>query len=249
MKSLRRTLTVLMTLLAVAAASSQAGVKVAWYFPIPHPFGQAVQEGAKAWAKDSGVALPQQIGSEWTQDSENQAIEALIAKGYEGFALYPVDASGANGLYAEQSAKGRYFVNFGTSTLLPTKASFAVATDVKVAAAEAAERLIALMGKKGNILNVLEVLADANTLLRKKGIEETVAKYPGVKIIQEIGDMSTIEEATDKVESAISGQKGKIDGIICTGYTTTVATVQSLKARAAKNPGERSHSSASTTIR
>ena len=47
------------------------------------------------------------------------------------------------------------------------------------------------MGNKGNIINVLEVLADANTILRKQGVEEAVAAHPGVRIIQEVGDIST----------------------------------------------------------
>jgi ribose transport system substrate-binding protein len=42
------------------------------------------------------------------------------------------------------------------------------------------------MGGKGNIINVLEVLEDPNTVLRKQGIEEVVAGYPDITIIQEV---------------------------------------------------------------
>jgi ribose transport system substrate-binding protein len=214
----------------VFAADSKA-VQTAWYFPIPHPFGEAVQKGVQAWAKDNGINVFQQIGSEWTQQSQNQNVEALAAKGYKGFAIYPVDPSGANGLYKELVDGGRSVVNFGTSTTVPTPASFAIATDVKAAAMVATERLIELMGGKGNIVNVLEVLADANTILRKQGIEETVAKHPGVRIIQEVGDMSTIEASTEKIENALAATQGQVDGVICTGYTTTVAATQILAER------------------
>jgi ribose transport system substrate-binding protein len=211
--------------------------KIGWYFPIPHPFGAAVQQGVKAFEKDMGVSVKQQIGVEMTQDSESNSIEAMAAQGYQGFLVYPVDPSGANGLYQELAARKVAIVNFGTSTVRPTPASFAVATDVKAAAKVATEKLIALMGNKGNIVNVLEVLADANTVLRKEGVEEAVAAHPGVKIIQEVGDMSTIEEASQKIEGAVSANKGKIDGIICTGYTSTVAAVQVLKELGAKTAG------------
>jgi ribose transport system substrate-binding protein len=221
------------------SASGGKEYKLAWYFPIPHPFGEAVQQGVKAFEKDMGIAVKQQIGVEMTQDSENNSIEALAAQNYRGFLVYPVDPSGANGLYQELAAHKVAVVNFGTSTVLPTPASFAVATDVKAAARTATENLIRLMGDKGNIINVLEVLADANTVLRKQGVEEVVAAHPGVKIIQEVGDMSTIEEASQKLESAISANLGKADGIICTGYTTTVAAVQVLKELSAKTPGKK----------
>jgi len=82
------------------------------------------------------------------------------------------------------------------------------------------------MGGKGNILNILEVVTDANTILRKAGIEEVVAKYPDVNIVQEIEDMTTIEDALEKISSAISAKRNEIDGVICTGFTTTVATTQ-----------------------
>jgi ribose transport system substrate-binding protein len=221
------------------SASGGKPYEIAWYFPIPHPFGEAVQQGVKAFEKDMGIVVKQQIGVEMTQDSESSSIEALAAQDYRGFLVYPVDPSGANGLYQELVAHKVAVVNFGTSTVLPTPASFAVATDVKTAAKTATEKLIALMGNKGNIINVLEVLADANTILRKQGVEEAVAAHPGVKIIQEVGDMSTIEEASQKLEGVISANLGKADGIICTGYTTTVAAVQVLKELSEKTPGKR----------
>jgi ribose transport system substrate-binding protein len=207
---------------------------IAWYFPIPHPFGMGVQLGVQGFEKDTGISVKQLFGHEMGQDAQNQAIEALAAQGYKQFAVYPADPSGANGLYQELVKQNCKIVNFGTSTLQPTPASFAVAADVGAVAAFGTEQLIALMGNKGNIINILESLTDANTIQRKKAIEATVAKHPNVKIIQEIADMSTIEDATEKIENAIAGNMNKVDGIICTGATTTVAMSQILKERAQK---------------
>ena len=201
---------------------------LAWYVPAVHPFFDAVQKGVEAFENDTGITVHQQIGPDWTQDSQTQNLEALAAKGFTGFSVYPSDASGANSIYSDLVDRGATVVSFGTSTLQPTKAAFAVATDVKVAAMQAAEELIKLMGAKGQILNVLEVITDANTILRKEGIEEVVAKYPDVSIIQEISDITSIEEATEKIDNAIAANREDIDGIICTGFTTTVASAQIL---------------------
>ena len=107
--------------------------------------------------------------------------------------------------------------------MLPTPASFCVATDVKQAAYEATEALIGFMGGEGNILNVLELVEDPNTILRKEGVEAAVAKYPDVQIIQEIAGMESIEASTAKIQDALSARIEEIDGVICTGYTPTVA--------------------------
>ncbi|MGL1891570.1 MAG: sugar ABC transporter substrate-binding protein [Spirochaetaceae bacterium] len=197
--------------------------KIVWYASAVHPYFDSVQKGVEAFSEATGIEVKTQIGPDWTQDSQTQNVEALAANGYNGFSIYPSDPSGANGLYEELTARGNFVVNFGTSTVQPTTASFAIATDVKYAAMVATEKLIELMGGKGNILNVLEVVTDANTVLRKEGIEEVVAKYPDVNIVQEIGDMTSIEEGMEKIENAMAANLDVLDGVICTGYTTTVA--------------------------
>ncbi|MFV0529031.1 MAG: sugar ABC transporter substrate-binding protein [Lachnospiraceae bacterium] len=209
--------------------SSSSDLKMAWYAPAPHPYMDEVQKGVEKFQEEQGVEVIIQIGPDWTQASENEKVEALVAQGVNALSIYPCDASGANGLYEEIGEKaGVNVVNFGTDTSSPSAAKFAVATDVKQAAMDATEAVIEGMGGKGNILNVLEVLEDPNTALRKEGIEETVAKYPDVTIIQEIAGIKTQEEAVSKIESALSANIGKIDGIICTGMVTSVGMTQTL---------------------
>jgi ribose transport system substrate-binding protein len=213
---------------ATQAPAKAAEFKPVWYAPAPHPYFEDVRKGVEAFEKDYGVTVEKQIGPDWKQDSQNQNMEALAAKGFNAFAVYPADASGANGLYEELTAKGIKIINFGTTTAQPTTASFAVATDVKAAAMEATERLITAMGGKGNIINVLEVLEDPNTVLRKQGVDEVVAKHPDVKIIQEVSGMKSTEEAVQKVGDALAANADKVDGILATGYTPTVAIAQVL---------------------
>lgn len=209
--------------------------KIAWYASAPHPFFEEVQKGVVAFEEEYGIEVIKQIGPDWAQNSQNQNIEALAAKGVKYFSVYPSDASGANGLYEELTDRGMKVINFGSSTLLPTTASFAVSTDVEVAAMEATEHLIQMMGGKGKIINVLEILEDANTVLRKRGIEKVVAKYPDVRIVQEISGMKSVEEAVEKIENAISANIKDVDGIIATGFTTSVGIAQTLEDFYSKN--------------
>ena len=197
--------------------------KIVWYALMVHPYVEEVQKGVIGYERDTGTTIKRQIGQDWTQNNENANVEPLAAQGYKGFSLYPADASAANGLYEELVANGAYVVSYGAPTVLPTPASFCVATDVKQAAYEATEALIGFMGGEGNILNVLELVEDPNTILRKEGVEAAVAKYPDVQIIQEIAGMESIETSTAKIQDALSARIEEIDGVICTGYTPTVA--------------------------
>lgn len=224
---------------AAFGCTAPAGFAPVWYASAPHPYFETVIPGVDAFATEFGVTVDKQIGPDWKQDSQNQHMEALAAKGAKYYSVYPTDASGANALYEELTKNGATIINFGASTAEPTTASLVFATDVKAAAMQAAEELIKTMGGKGNIINVLEVLEDPNTALRKEGVEEVVAKYPDVKIIQELSGMKSAEEAVQKVSDSIAANSTKVDGIIATGFTPSVAIAQVLtdyKARGGARP-------------
>ena len=227
---------------AAFGCTAPAGFQPVWYASAAHPYFETVKPGVEAAGKEFGFTPIEQIGPDWTQDSENQGLEALFAKGSRYFSVYPSDASGANALYKELTGKGATIINFGASTLQPTTASLVFATDVKAAAEQATEALIQQMGGKGNIINVLEVLTDPNTVLRKQGVEEVVAKHPDVKIIQEISGMSSQQDAVQKVTDAIAANSNTVDGIIATGFTPTVAIAQVMTDYKAKGGTRTIHS-------
>jgi ribose transport system substrate-binding protein len=199
-----------------------------WYASAPHPYFDEVTKGVVAFGEDFGVEVDQQVGPDWNQDSQNQRMEALAAQGARAFSVYPTNASGANALFEELTGQGATIVSFGASPQLPTTAKFVVATDVKTAAAQAAEALIEAMGGEGKIINVLEILTDPNTVLRKEGIEEVVANYPDVEIIQEVAGIQSPEEAVQKISDAVAANAATVDGIIATGFVPSVAIAQVL---------------------
>ena len=201
---------------------------IVWYGIAPHPYISEVRTGVEAYEKASGVKVAITVGQEWKQDNENVNIEALSTKGYKGFAIFPGDAAGANGLFKELKDRGQLVIAYGGEPALPTPAVMTVATDIKGAAMLATEKLIELMGGKGRILNVLETVTDVNTKLRDEGVKEVVAKHPGVEIIQTISDMTQVSEATNKIQSALAARATTIDGIITTGYNPTVAAASIL---------------------
>jgi ribose transport system substrate-binding protein len=206
------------------------------YEVLPHPYFTGVDEGGKAFAKQSGVSVRSVVGQESTQANLNTNIESMFTLGHKAFSIYPVDPAGSKGLFARLKREGCFVVAYGAQPEKGTETPFAVATDTQSAATLATEKLVELLGRRGRILNVLESITDANTPIRKAAIEAVVAKYPGVQIIQTVGDVTTEQKAREKIESALVARGEEIDGIICTGYTTTVAAAILLTEHQAK-PG------------
>ncbi|MBM3293687.1 MAG: substrate-binding domain-containing protein [Candidatus Aminicenantes bacterium] len=201
---------------------------IAWYGMMPHPYKTEVRSGVERFEQETGVRVLKVVGQQWTQDNENVNVEALSTKGHKAFSIYPGDPAGANALFAQLRGRGQIVVSYGAEPDLPTPVAFTVATDIKAAAMTAAERLIEMMGGRGRILNVLELVTDINTKKRDDGIREVVARYPGVSIIQTISDMTQVSEATVKIQSALAARMDEIDGIITTGYNPTIAAASVL---------------------
>lgn len=200
-----------------------ARMPIVLYTPLPHPYCTAVGEGGIAYGRAGGTEVRVMTGQESTQANVNTNIESLFAVGHTAFAIYPVDPAGSRGLFGRLSRAGSLVVAYGAQPEAGTATPFAIATDTQSAATQAAEQLAQLLGGRGRILNVLESLTDANTPIRRAAIEAVVAKYPGLSIVQTVGDVTTEQKAREKIESALVARGGEVDGIICTGYTTTVA--------------------------
>lgn len=211
------------------------------YEPLPHPYCTAVGEGAKMFAHDSHTRVRIVVGQESTQANTDTNIESMLTVGYRAFAIYPVDPAGTKGLFARLHREHCIAVAYGAQPAPGTQTPFAVATDTRQAATLATEKLIQLMHYHGRILNVLESLTDSNTPIRKAAIEAVVARYPEVHITQTIGDVSTEQEAREKIESALVARGDDVDGVICTGYTTTVAAAVLLSEHNRKPGAKRIH--------
>ena len=94
-------------------ASDPSEYKLFCYWPAPDTFFDSyVLEGLKAFEEDYGVTIDYSVGTEWTQDIENQSIEAKIAEGYDLFLIFGADTSGANALYQEIYDAGGQVVNY-----------------------------------------------------------------------------------------------------------------------------------------
>ncbi|MDY5021416.1 MAG: sugar ABC transporter substrate-binding protein [Blautia sp.] len=217
-------------------ASDPSEYKLHCYWPAPDTFFDSyVLEGLEAFEADYGVDIDWMVGTEWTQDVENQSVEAKIAQGYDLFLVFGADTSGANALYQEIYDAGGQVVNYAGLMDDPQKSAATLASDVYVQAYNSTKNLIELMGGEGEIINVLEQLSDVNTQKRQQGVEDAVAEYENVSIAQTVADISTVDQGYEKISDALTANAG-VKGIITTGGTASQGLANALADYYGTNP-------------
>ena len=192
--------------------------------PYFEPWGQVVKD----YTNDTGIKCEYRATPHFDQEEANVIIEGMFALGYNAFAMWPGHPVSVNVTITELVNQGIPVVLIAGPAGLPTDASLCIATDVKASAMKATENLIKAMGEKGNIVNLLGALSDPNTILRKEGVEEVVARYPDVKIIAELADIDAFEAATTKIDSLLAARADEIDGMVATCYVATVVNSEAL---------------------
>lgn len=194
-----------------------------------HPYFEPLfPKAANDYMDATGIQTTYRGTIHFDQEEANVIIEALVAMGYKGFAMWPGHPTAVNATITELKAEGIPTVLIAGPADLPTDAKLCIATDVKGSAAKATEYVIEAMGGKGNIVNLLGALSDPNTILRKEGIEEVVARYPDVKIIAELADIDVLEPALEKIDSLLAARAKEIDGMVSTNYICSVVASQAL---------------------
>lgn len=225
---------------AFALAKDPGEYKLCIYWPAPDTyFEENIQPGYQAVEEMYGVKFEYQIGTEWTQDIENQIVEAKAAEGYDLFMIYGADTSGANALYKELYDAGCQVINYGGVVDDPQESALTICGDVYQYSYEATCQMIESLGGEAKIINVLENLGDVNTLERQKGVEAAVAEYEGAEIVQTIGDITTEDEGYEKTFNALAANPDAT-GIIATGGTASRGMANALKDYYASN-GDAEH--------
>jgi ribose transport system substrate-binding protein len=212
-------------------SAGAADVKVALVPGGPHPFFAPWEQAAADAKKDFNLAADDyKVPQEWKLDLQNKLLESLAAQGYNAFGIFPGDATGTNAMMQELLDFGDPSVAIGGCTQSPSPAKFCLATDVYRSAYLGTKALIKAMGGKGNILHTGSRLVDPNTQLRIKAINKAIEEAgPAVKLYQHLTDTDSQETGDQKINGLLAAKAAEIDGIISTGYVSSVVAARSLR--------------------
>lgn len=210
--------------------------KIFCYWPAPDTFFDSYcLEGIKAFEEQYGAEVEWMVGTDWTQDIENQSVEAMAASGYNLFMILSADSSGANSLYRELRDNGCHVINYCNKVDDPAQCEAMYSSDNSVNAYASAKELCELMGGEGKIIHVLENLNDVNTKIRQEAVEKAVAEYPGITICQTVADITTVDEGYEKVTDAIASNPDAT-GMICCAGTASKGVANALADYYGSNP-------------
>ena len=177
------------------------------------------------------------VGTEWSLNAQNISLNALMGKDFNAIGLFPGDPEATNTqMQLMKDRVGTLSVLIGGCTNDPSPALFCIATDVYLAAYDAAVILIEQIGGEGKIAHLSSNLTDPNTELRKQGAEAAVAETDGaVEIVQFIGDTDVPDQAPRIVESLLAARGDELAGVLATAWYPTEALAAWMQA----NPEDR----------
>ncbi len=127
-----------------------------------------------------------------------QQVQNFIGQGVDAIIVNPVDTNAVKPIVDLTSKAGipLVFVNRKPATTLTGKMAF-VGSDSELAGRLQMEALAKRMDYKGNVAILLGDLANEATRERTKGVKAIVAKYPGLKVVQEQTAKFTRNDAVD----------------------------------------------------
>ncbi|MGE9549738.1 sugar ABC transporter substrate-binding protein [Erwinia amylovora] len=131
-----------------------------------------------------------------------QQVQNFIGQGVDAIIVNPVDTNAVKPIIDQASKAGipLIFVNREPAGQLPDKMAY-VGSDSELAGRLQMEALAKNMSYKGNVAILLGDLANESTRKRTAGVKAVVAKYPGLKVVQEQTAKFTRNDAVDVVSN------------------------------------------------
>ena len=218
---------------AVAMAQKKDSFRFVIVPKVVHPWFDAVNNGAKAAAK----MLEEQTGAKVVIDyqapqkadvvEQNQILERAIATKPDGIIVDLLDGKG-NKAVLQEAVKRKIPVTVFDSVPPEGMELTSVGNDFCEQANIASERLVKLMGGKGEVAIMMGVPTAPNHAIRAECHEKTFAKYPDIKLVAKGIDNDDIETA-QKQAAAIMQAHPNLGGWVACDAAGPVGIGQAIK--------------------
>ena len=179
------------------------------------PYWQEADAGLRDVAKELGLEVKADIDgpASYSPKEEVEAFQRAVSQHPAGIL---VSVSNPELLLAPINAaieSGIPVIALDADAPTSKRISF-IGTDNFRAGQESGKRMADILKGNGNIV-VVSIPGQLNLEERVRGVNETLKKYPGMKIVQTIDDKGDSSKAYDAISSLLSAKKQKVDGIIC----------------------------------
>jgi ribose transport system substrate-binding protein len=150
---------------------------------LDNPYFVALRDGARAEAKATGMSLI-------TVDAQNDAarqisnVEDLIQKKVSVILLNPTDSDAVANVVKEANAAGIKVISLDR-TVDGATVSVSIASDNVAGGEMAARALLARIGDKGNLVELMGIPGSSAARERGEGFDEVIKAAPAVKLVAE----------------------------------------------------------------
>jgi ribose transport system substrate-binding protein len=190
-------------------------------------FITAGKEGMDQYAKDNNIELVWNSANLDVSTQANQ-VDSLINQGVNAIIVVPVQADSLGPQVASAKAKGIPLVPVNAALDSKDIAGNVQPDDV-AAGAQEMQMMADRLGGKGNIVILQGPLGQSGELDRSKGIEQTLAKYPDIKVLAKDTANWKRDEAVNKMKNWISGFGPQVNGVVAQNDDMGLGALQALK--------------------
>ncbi|GAB5899951.1 sugar ABC transporter xylitol/L-sorbitol-binding protein XypA [Mycolicibacterium mageritense] len=190
-------------------------------------FITAGKEGMEAYAKANNIEL---VWNSANNDVSTQAsqVDSLINQGVDAIIVVPVQADSLGPQVASAKSKNIPLLAVNAE-LESTELAGNVQPDDVAAGAQEMQMMADKLGGKGNIVILQGPLGGSGEINRGKGIDQVLAKYPGIKVLAKDTANWKRDEAVNKMKNWISSFGNQIDGVVSQNDDMGLGALQALK--------------------
>ncbi len=193
-----------------------------------HEYWKSIHAGAEK----AGGELDVQIVWKGPQKEDDRGqqisvVEDMIARRVDGIVLAPLDRSGLRQVVAEARAAGIPTVVVDSGLQGEEHISF-VATDNRKGGELGAQRLVEVLGGKGNIILMRVMVGAESTMDREEGFLSEINKHPDIKILSENQYGGITTETAYQLGENLLNRFSNVDGIFCPNESTTFGMLRAL---------------------
>ena len=191
--------------LLAASAAEAADPAVAVVLGVKgSPFYQALACGAKAKAKELGLALTISAPDQFAADSQIPVVNAIAATKPAVAVIVPTDAKALIAPMKQLADRGTKIVTVDQTIADNSFVQTQILTDNAQGGRLAADALNALLDGKGEVLVITQPPGSAAQDARTTGFEEELKKYPGIVYLGAQYQSDDPQKAAEIVTSTLS---------------------------------------------
>ncbi|MFI7449794.1 substrate-binding domain-containing protein [Nonomuraea sp. NPDC049714] len=217
-----------------AGAPDASGVRVGISVYDMSSFITAGKAGIDAYAKANDIEVLWNSANLDVATQANQ-VDQFINAGVDAIMVVPVQADSLGPQVAAAKAKDIPFLAVNAGLASGDLAGTVLPDDVKAGEQEM-QMMADELGGKGNIVVLQGPLGQSGELDRTKGIENVLAKNPGIKILAKDTANWKRDEAVNKTKNWLSSFGDKIDGIVAENDDMGLGALQATREAGLKIP-------------